>query len=42
MFDLPNDFYLVKFKSQEDYDVALTGGPWVIAGSYLNVMRVES
>lgn len=39
MFDWRNDFYIVKFQSQEDYYSALKGGPWEIANSYLSVMR---
>ncbi|KAI9077347.1 hypothetical protein K1719_040660 [Acacia pycnantha] len=39
VFDLQNDFYLVKFQRSEDYMEALTGGPWVINDAYLNVSR---
>ncbi|CAN1245897.1 hypothetical protein LINGRAPRIM_LOCUS3057 [Linum grandiflorum] len=32
--DLENDCYLVRFRSQEDYEWAITGGPWrCVAGS---------
>ncbi|KAI9075602.1 hypothetical protein K1719_042444 [Acacia pycnantha] len=39
VFDLQNNFYLVKFQRSEDYMEALTGGPWVINDAYLNVGR---
>ncbi|CAN1245901.1 hypothetical protein LINGRAPRIM_LOCUS3057 [Linum grandiflorum] len=35
--DLENDCYLVRFRSQEDYEWAITGGPWRCA-----VMRIAS
>ncbi|KAI9116870.1 hypothetical protein K1719_012236 [Acacia pycnantha] len=39
VFDMQNDFYLVKFQHSEDYMEALTGGPWVINDAYLNVAQ---
>ncbi|KAI9090149.1 hypothetical protein K1719_028845 [Acacia pycnantha] len=37
--NLENDFYVVSFQEWEDYERALTGGPWVISDKYLSVMR---
>ncbi|KAL4369591.1 hypothetical protein GQ457_05G011030 [Hibiscus cannabinus] len=37
LIDLDNDYYLVCFALQEDFNKVLTGGPWVIYGSYLTV-----
>ncbi|KAL4379615.1 hypothetical protein GQ457_02G019060 [Hibiscus cannabinus] len=37
LIDLDNDCFLVRFAKEEDYVHVLTGGPWVIYGSYLNV-----
>ncbi|KAL8161183.1 hypothetical protein V2J09_012672 [Rumex salicifolius] len=35
--DLPRQFFMIRFDSEEDYHVALTGGPWKVFGSYLLV-----
>ncbi|XP_057730364.1 uncharacterized protein LOC130945678 [Arachis stenosperma] len=35
VIDLGNDYFIVKFFSQEDLDFALTGGPWRICYYYL-------
>lgn len=35
--DLENDYYSVKFVREEDYQNALSGGPWTIFGHYLTV-----
>ncbi|XP_039049545.1 uncharacterized protein LOC120190550 [Hibiscus syriacus] len=35
--DLENDYFLVRFKNEEDYSRVLMGGPWMIYGSYLIV-----
>ncbi|MBA0817652.1 hypothetical protein Gohar_021748 [Gossypium harknessii] len=35
--DLENDFFLVRFQDENDYNKALVGGPWVIFGRYLTV-----
>ncbi|KAI9084670.1 hypothetical protein K1719_033314 [Acacia pycnantha] len=37
--DLENDVFVVSFQEWEDYERALTGGPWVISDKYLSVMR---
>ncbi|KAI9071350.1 hypothetical protein K1719_046695 [Acacia pycnantha] len=37
--NLENDFFVVSFQEWEDYERALTGGPWVILDKYLSVMR---
>ncbi|KAL4295604.1 hypothetical protein GQ457_12G007870 [Hibiscus cannabinus] len=37
LVDLDNDYYLVRFALAEDFQKVLTGGPWVIYGSYLTV-----
>ncbi|XP_040368818.1 uncharacterized protein LOC121051046 [Rosa chinensis] len=39
LIDLPNDFYIVKFNLQEDMNVALFGGPWILAGQTLVVQQ---
>ncbi|MBA0872939.1 hypothetical protein Goshw_023771 [Gossypium schwendimanii] len=35
LIDLENDYYLVCFNDEEDYNNVLTSGPWVILGQYL-------
>ncbi|KAL4333466.1 hypothetical protein GQ457_07G012960 [Hibiscus cannabinus] len=37
LVDLDNDYYLVRFANEEDFHKVLSGGPWVIYGSYLTV-----
>ncbi|KAG7579838.1 Ribonuclease H domain [Arabidopsis thaliana x Arabidopsis arenosa] len=37
VMDLPRQFFMVRFESEEEYMAALTGGPWRIFGSYLMV-----
>lgn len=37
--DLEEGFFIVRFYSREDYLHVLEGGPWVILGHYLTVMR---
>ncbi|KAL4386031.1 hypothetical protein GQ457_09G026140 [Hibiscus cannabinus] len=37
LIDLDNEYFLVRFAKEEDYVRVLTGGPWVIYGSYLTV-----
>lgn len=39
MIDLENDFFLVKFKTEDDAQYALTQGPWSILGHYLTVQQ---
>ncbi|KAL4383192.1 hypothetical protein GQ457_15G015120 [Hibiscus cannabinus] len=38
LIDLDNDYYLVRFALTKDFNKVLTGGPWVICGSYLTIM----
>ncbi|EOA22310.1 hypothetical protein CARUB_v10002911mg [Capsella rubella] len=35
--DLPRQFFMVRFESEDEYMAALTGGPWRVFGSYLMV-----
>ncbi|EOA19737.1 hypothetical protein CARUB_v10003838mg, partial [Capsella rubella] len=35
--DLPRQFFMVRFESDDEYLAALTGGPWKVFGSYLMV-----
>ncbi|XP_010520311.1 PREDICTED: uncharacterized protein LOC104799464 [Tarenaya hassleriana] len=37
VIDLENEFFLVRFQKEEDYQRALCEGPWVILGAYLTV-----
>ncbi|XP_039054112.1 uncharacterized protein LOC120196354 [Hibiscus syriacus] len=37
LIDLDNEYYLVRFAIEDDYNNVLLGGPWVIYGSYLTV-----
>lgn len=37
LIDVGNDFYFIKFHCREDYDFALTGGPWLIFDHYLTI-----
>ena len=37
IIDLDNDYYLIKFSLDTDYDKVISGGPWMIYGSYLTV-----
>ncbi|KAL4377614.1 hypothetical protein GQ457_02G023990 [Hibiscus cannabinus] len=37
IIDLDNDYYLVRFAIEEDFQKVLSEGPWVIYGSYLTV-----
>ncbi|KAH1072982.1 hypothetical protein J1N35_025310 [Gossypium stocksii] len=37
LMDLENDFYLVRFNNEEDYNRVLVGGPWVVYGQFLTV-----
>ncbi|XP_024039221.1 uncharacterized protein LOC112097863 [Citrus clementina] len=39
VIDLENDFFLVKFKTEDDAQYALTQGPWSILGHYLTVQQ---
>ncbi|MBA0630553.1 hypothetical protein Godav_002640 [Gossypium davidsonii] len=37
LMDVENGYYLVRFQSRDDYDLALTQGPWIVFGHYLTV-----
>ncbi|MBA0734206.1 hypothetical protein Gogos_018147, partial [Gossypium gossypioides] len=37
LMDLENDYYLVRFHDEVDYNKVLKGDPWVIFGQYLTV-----
>ncbi|CAN0830220.1 hypothetical protein LINGRAPRIM_LOCUS3172 [Linum grandiflorum] len=37
--DLKNGCYLVRFRCHEDYEGAITGGPWLLGDTYLTVHR---
>ncbi|MBA0730755.1 hypothetical protein Golax_025858 [Gossypium laxum] len=37
LMDLENDYYLIRFNSEDDYNKVVFGGPWVIFGQYLTV-----
>ncbi|XP_038715029.1 uncharacterized protein LOC120008721 [Tripterygium wilfordii] len=37
VIDLENDYFLIKFKNEDDTIQALTKGPWTILGHYLTV-----
>ncbi|KAK5845684.1 hypothetical protein PVK06_001892 [Gossypium arboreum] len=37
LMDLENDYYLVRFHDELDYNKVLMGEPWVIFGQYLTV-----
>ncbi|KAK9203874.1 hypothetical protein WN943_014131 [Citrus x changshan-huyou] len=39
VIDLENDYYLVRFRAEEDVEFALTQGPWTIFGHYLTVQK---
>lgn len=37
LIDLSNDFFIVKFTSEQDYEMALLNSPWMIGKHYLHV-----
>lgn len=37
--DLGNEFFLVKFESEEDSDHVLFDGPWMVADQYITVRQ---
>ncbi|CAA7042516.1 unnamed protein product [Microthlaspi erraticum] len=37
VLDLPRQFFMIRFETEEEYMTALTGGPWKMFGSYLLV-----
>ncbi|KAL4282241.1 hypothetical protein GQ457_03G010920 [Hibiscus cannabinus] len=37
LIDLDNEYYLVRFAIEDNFHKVLSGGPWVIYGSYLTV-----
>lgn len=39
LIDIPNNFWLVRFTSDSDFDFALDGEPWLVAGQYLMCQR---
>ncbi|XP_061340522.1 uncharacterized protein LOC133287000 [Gastrolobium bilobum] len=39
--DLGNEFFSLRFNCLEDLNLAITGGPWVILGHYLAILKWE-
>ncbi|XVE68622.1 hypothetical protein DITRI_Ditri09bG0083300 [Diplodiscus trichospermus] len=39
VIDVGNDVYVVRFSNMEEYDLALSNGPWIIADHYLVVPK---
>lgn len=39
MTDIDIDFYVVRFTREEDYGMALLGGPWLFSDHYLMVQH---
>lgn len=39
LMDLPNDFYIIRFRTTEDYNTALLDGSWLIGDHCLHVQR---
>src|SRR3954467_8924873 len=39
LIDLGNDFFIVKLINREEYERALSEGPWMIGDHYLHVQR---
>lgn len=39
LIDLGNDFFNVKLYNQEEYERAMTEGPWMIGDNHLHVQR---
>lgn len=37
MIDFKNNFFLISFSNDKDYEFALLEGPWMVAGHYLMV-----
>lgn len=37
VLDLPRQFFMIRFELEDEYLMALTGGPWRVFGSYLMV-----
>ncbi|MFQ6651500.1 hypothetical protein Gotur_023803 [Gossypium turneri] len=37
LMDVENGYYLVQFQNRDDYDMALTQGPWIVFRHYLTV-----
>ncbi|CAN0830964.1 hypothetical protein LINGRAPRIM_LOCUS3434 [Linum grandiflorum] len=37
--NLNNGCFLVRFRAKEDYEIAVTGGPWMLGETYLTVHR---
>lgn len=41
LIDLANKYFLSKFNVDEDYEFALTGGPWMVFDHYLTVRQQQ-
>ncbi|CAN0925665.1 hypothetical protein LINGRAHAP2_LOCUS34889 [Linum grandiflorum] len=41
MVDLYNEIFLASFENPMDYDIALTGGPWMILDHYLMIVWIR-
>lgn len=39
--DLRNDFYLVRFQIEQNYNKVLHGGPWFIGSNFLTMRKWE-
>lgn len=39
LIDIGNEFYFVKVIVREEYERAMTEGPWIIGDNYLYVQR---
>ncbi|KAL8171303.1 hypothetical protein V2J09_023107 [Rumex salicifolius] len=39
LVDLPNNYYLVKFETEDDYIAVITGGLWVVFGHYVTIKK---
>lgn len=39
IIDMLDDYFLVKFKNEEDYNYTFFEGPWMVAYHYLIVQR---
>lgn len=40
MIDVGNDFYVLRFTNELDYETALFEGPWIVLGHYLTVQKL--
>ncbi|KAK5825702.1 hypothetical protein PVK06_020561 [Gossypium arboreum] len=39
LMDIPNDYFLVRFKDNEYYNRVLTQGPWILYGQYYSTLE---